>query len=66
MKLPYGGTASITVLCLMLYKSDDALEIPMVRRSIQYRLYLEISSLYSNYISDSLYIPANKSNEDIS
>ena len=50
----------------MLYKSDDALEIPVVRRSIQYRLYLEISSLYSNYISDSLYITANKSNEDIS
>ena len=50
----------------MLYKSDDALEIPMARRSIQYRFYLEISSLYSNYISDSLYIPANKSNQDIS
>ena len=59
MKLTEDGTASITLLSLMLYKSYDVLQLRTALRSIQYKFYLEVSSLYPNFVPGSLNIVVN-------
>ena len=49
----------------MLQKFYDVLQIRAAQSSIRYRFYLEISSLYSDFIPDSFNIPANNSYDEI-
>ena len=48
-----------------LEKSYDVLQIRTTQISIQYWFFLEISALYSDFISDSLNILVNNSYENI-